>query len=117
MHVRYGVTREYSLVATCTRGAHLQDCERVSVKHNERALTLCTPCECNVRVRASVRSQDCKCVSVKHVTRTCFTNEGFLRVRKECEHVTRDSYVLVRLRETRIYARVTCKDFLKTYYI
>ena len=66
----------------------------VSVKRNEQALALIMHTRfTNERVRA------------------CFTNEGFLQARKECERITRDSYVLVRLRETRIYARVTCKDF------
>jgi len=46
------------------RGARLQDCERVSVKRNERALALCTQRECNVRVRvralARMRARECK---------------------------------------------------------
>jgi len=69
----------------------------VSVKRNERALELCTPRDCDVRVRERV--------SVKLATRIRyvhsfprFTNEGVLRARKECERVARNLYALVRLR-------------------
>ena len=41
------------------------------------------------------------------------TSESALvsQTRGFCERVTRDSYALIRLHETRIYAGVTCKDF------
>ena len=66
-------------------------------------------------VRAREKLVTHACFTNKRV-RARFTNEEVLRARNECERVTRDSFRLVRLCQTRIYTRVMCKDF-KTYYM
>jgi len=99
--------------AWCTL-ARLRARERKALPlwRNKRALALCTPRECDVRVHeCKLRARFTRARFTNERVRTRFTNEGVLRARNECERVTRDSFGLVRLRETRIDARVTCKDF------